>query len=107
MTRFLGKWRITDTAVWAPDYLDLVVPAHITFEDDHTGEFQFGTVRGWLDCKFTDRDGNPFVEFSWEGENDTDASCGRGWGVIRDGDDMDGHIFIHCSDDSAFTARRA
>ena len=35
---FLGRWRIVETAVWARDALDLVVPAHITFGSDGLGE---------------------------------------------------------------------
>jgi hypothetical protein len=31
---FLGTWRIVATEPWDQDGLDLVVPAHITFEAD-------------------------------------------------------------------------
>jgi hypothetical protein len=55
--QFLGHWRITEMEVWGRDYLDLVVPAYISFDEDDDGAFQFGTVRGWLDCEFGERDG--------------------------------------------------
>jgi hypothetical protein len=103
---FLGHWKIVQMDTWAQDYVDLVVPGHVTFEDDGLGEFQFGTVVGWLDCRFNrdDRD-RPLVEFSWDGRSDSDPGCGRGWARIEDGKLM-GHLFIHCSDDSAFVAER-
>lgn len=41
---FLGRWRIVETAVWARDALDLVVPAHITFGSDGLGEMEFIAV---------------------------------------------------------------
>jgi hypothetical protein len=91
--------------VWGKDYLDLVVPAHITFDDEAMGSFQFGTVDGWLDCRFSKRDGEPFVEFSWEGNNDTDPGCGRGWAKMTEAG-LKGRLFIHQGDDSAFTATR-
>jgi len=49
---FRGTWRIEEMEVWGSDYLDLVVPAHLTFDDESIGSFQFGTVAGGLDCRF-------------------------------------------------------
>jgi hypothetical protein len=102
---FVGYWRITEMEVWDVDYLDLVVPAFIEFDREQMGQFQFGTVRGWLDCRFGERDGAVAVDFSWEGENDNDPGCGRGWGALR-GDRLEGRLYIHRGDDSAFVASR-
>ena len=104
--RFVGYWRITEMAEWDAEYLDLVVVAFIEFDREQMGQFQFGTVRGWLDCRFGERDGGPLVEFSWEGENDNDPGCGRGWGGLR-GDRLEGRLYIHRGDDSAFVASRS
>ena len=89
---------------WDADYRDLVVPAHVTIEDDGSGEFQFGTVRGWLDSRIEVVGDQRRLEFSWEGFSDSDPGCGRGW-AMRVGDELRGRLFIHCSDDSSFTAR--
>ena len=102
---FLGAWRIVQMELWDADYLDLEVPAHITFETDRLGSFQFGAVKGWIDYRITG-DRAPKVEFSWEGFNDADPSCGRGWAVLAD-DQLVGRLFLHNSDDSAFVAERA
>lgn len=101
---FVGRWRITDMENWDEDYRDLVVPAFIEFSRNGQGAFQFGTVEGWLDCRFGERDGLPLAEFSWDGQNDNDPGCGRGWVVLRAGC-LEGRIFIHCGDDSSFEAR--
>ncbi len=102
---FLGSWRITHMDEWAPDYLDLIVPAFITIEPGAAGSFQFGAVTGWLDYRVVnDRDGSR-LEWSWQGFNDSDEACGRGWAVI-DGASLRGHLFIHASDDSRFLAVR-
>ena len=102
---FLGDWKIVHMDVWDQDYVDLVAPGHIKFEEDGDGGFQFGTVIGWIDYRLSERDGAPLVEFSWEGNSERDPACGRGCARLEDGKLL-GHIFIHCSDDSAFVAER-
>ena len=90
---------------WDEEYLDLVETAHITIDVRGQGEFIFGAVKGWLDCRFTERDDQPFVEFSWEGLSEGDSVCGRGWASLQSDGSLKGHIFIHLSDDSAFVAK--
>ena len=102
---FLGHWRITGMNEWDQDYVDLVVPGFIEFDEKGSGEFQFGTVRGFLDCRLENDHGKKRMEFSWQGENDTDPGYGRGWATVE-GNEMMGHIFIHMSDDSEFLAIR-
>jgi hypothetical protein len=46
------------------------------------------------------------VEFSWSGVDDRDDACGRGWARVEADGSLVGRIFIHCGDDSSFTARR-
>jgi hypothetical protein len=103
---FEGRWRITEMDVWDNDYLDLVEPAHITFEGEDDGAFVFGTVKGWLDVRYGGRGGSASAEFSWEGFSDTDPACGRGWANFGTAGRLVGHIFIHNSDDSGFVAER-
>lgn len=104
----VGYWKITKMETWGQAYVDLVVPGFIEFEmeDGHLmGQFQFGTVTGWLDCRLRDIDGDSYVEWSWEGHSDSDPGCGRGWAHLVDAK-LFGHIYIHCSDDSAFEAEK-
>ena len=104
--QFLGHWRITGMEKWDRDYLDLVVPAYISFDEDDDGAFQFGTVRGWLDCEFGERDGQACVEFSWQGFSDDDEACGRGWALLTSETVIEGRLYIHTSDSSSFIAHR-
>lgn len=105
MRPFEGWWKILDMEMWDLDYIDLVVPGYLAFEPDGLGRFQFGAVQGWIDCRGSERDGAPFVEFSWHGDNDGDDACGRGFATLG-GDRLAGRLYIHCGDDSAFTAER-
>ena len=91
--------------LWDTAYLDLEGPAHITFDGDRLGRFQFGAVAGWIDYRLGTRDGQMAVEVSWEGRNDADPTCGRGWATIED-DRIVGRLFFHNGDDSAFLAVR-
>ena len=100
-----GRWRITEMEHWDAEYVDLEGEAHITFERDRLGRFQFGAVVGWIDYRISTRDGRPAVEFSWEGTNDSDPASGRGWAMI-DAQRIAGRLFFHNGDDSGFVAVR-
>ncbi len=91
--------------LWDAEFIDEEVPAFIKFNTDGLGAFHFGYVHGWIDCRFVQRDGKEAVEFSWEGNDDSDHACGRGW-VVLDGDRLQGRIFFHQGDDSSFEAVR-
>ncbi|MCP4385708.1 MAG: hypothetical protein GY798_30585, partial [Hyphomicrobiales bacterium] len=64
------------------DFLDLFEEAHLTFGRDKFGEIVFGALKGFLDVRYGARDGSACAEFSWEGYDDNDPACGRGWVMI-------------------------
>ena len=99
-----GRWRIVEMDTWDQDAVDFVGPGFIEFTDDATGQFGFIAVRGWMDCRTTERDGHPRVEFSWDGHDEGDQVSGRGWAVVNDDGTLNGHVFIHLGEDSAFRA---
>jgi len=101
----IGRWRITWMEAWDQDFVDEEVEGFFEFDRDGTGEFQFGYVQGEIDYQETERDGKPAIEFSWDGNDEMDPAQGRGWAVL-DGDEIEGRIFIHRGDDSAFRAVR-
>ena len=101
---FHGSWRIVHMDEWDEEYLDLVETAHITINRGQ-GEFLFGAVKRAAQCRFTQHDGLPLVEFSWEGLSEGDNVCGRGWASLQPDRSLEGHLFIHLSDDSAFLAK--
>ncbi len=103
---FTGRWRIVSMSAWEDDFLDEEVEAFIEFDNKGCGHFHFGNVQGQMDCRLTTRDGEPAVEWSWDGNAEMDAAQGRGWAVIRD-DELHGMIFFHGGDDSEFAAKKA
>ena len=102
---FSGVWRIVELEGWNQEALDLLGPAHLKFGKDGLGNFRFIAVKGDMDCRFTEREGTPLVEFSWTGYDDSDPANGRGWAVV-DGESMTGRFFFHCGDEAAFVAKK-
>ena len=102
---FTGSWRIVSMSAWEDDYLDEGVQAYIEFNDKGSGEFHFGNVQGHMDCRLTTRDGEPAVEWTWDGNDEMDPAQGRGWAVVK-GNELHGMIFFHGGDDSEFVAKR-
>ena len=103
--RFYGYWRIIEMEMWDRDFIDAEVPGYIQFNEHEMGLFQFGYVRGSMDCRFSKMDEKDFVEFSWEGNDEMDPALGRGLASIE-GDVLIGRLFFHEGDDSEFKAKR-
>ena len=105
-TSIIGRWRITEMDNWDQEAVDLVQPGFIEFDDDGLGGLGFIVVTGELDCRDADRDGRPGVEFSWQGSDEGDDVSGRGWAALNPDGTLEGHIYFHLGDDSAFRAER-
>jgi hypothetical protein len=101
---FEGRWSIASMSAWDEDYLHQEKPAFIEFTGGG-GRFHFGYVHGEMDCRGTTRDGQPAVEFSWEGNDEMDPAQGRGWAVLKGGE-LHGMILFHRGDESDFVARK-
>jgi hypothetical protein len=103
---FQGRWRIAEMDLWDQDAVDLVEPGSITFKGQD-GEMRFIAVRAWLDVRYGTRNGGPIAEFSWEGVDEGDQRCGRGWAILGTAGRLVGHIFFHKGDDSGFVCERS
>ena len=103
---FAGRWRIVEMDNWDSDFLDLVEEAHLTLEGKSDGEIAFGALKGFLDVRYGARDGSACAEFSWEGHDENDPACGRGWVIIGAAGRLVGHFYIHNADDSGFVCER-
>ena len=60
--------------VWDKDFLDLVETAHLTFKGAVDGEIAFGALKGFLDVRYSTRDGSACAEFSWEGNDENNPA---------------------------------
>lgn len=103
----VGTWRITGMDGWDIEDVELLGPASIEFGRDKTGSFRFIAVEGWLDCRFDSTDGQPIVEFTFDGYDEGDRVSGRGWARLAEDGSLYGHIYIHVGEDSGFRAIRA
>jgi hypothetical protein len=103
---FTGRWRIVSMSAWDQEFIDEEEEGYFEFDGKGGGEFHFGYVHGRMDCKPTTRDGEPAVEWIWDGYDEMDPAQGRGWAVVK-GDELHGTIFFHQGDDSEFVAQRS
>jgi hypothetical protein len=102
---FQGRWTIEQMDQWdVEDECEELEP-FIEFESNDSGQFQFACVYGQMDCRLTQRGGEAAVEFSWDGNDETEHVFGRGWAVLE-GERLNGMIFFHLGDESGFVARR-
>ncbi|GJE44920.1 hypothetical protein [Methylobacterium soli] len=98
-----GKWRITEASTWDNDYLDLVEPAFIAFDQlDIGSEFRFGVVVASLDCAYSQTD----VEFNFHGSDEGTEVWGDGWAELDGPEVIYGEIAFHNGDETTFKARR-
>lgn len=102
---FAGRWRITSMSAWDQDFIDEEEEGYFEFDGKGSGEFHFGYVHGQMDCRPATRDGEPALEWTWDGNDEMDPAQGRGWAVVR-GDELHGMIFFHGGDESEFRATR-
>lgn len=100
---FTGRCRIVSMRALDEEYIDEEEEGFFEFDDKGSGEFHFGYVHGQMDGRLTTRDGEPAVEWSWDGNAEMDAAQGRGWAVVK-GNELHGMIFFHGGDDSEFVA---
>jgi hypothetical protein len=97
--------RITEMEQWDKDYIDMVVPGHLTIGDDGEGSLQFGAVEAEVDCRIESVGRVGRLEFSFEGEDEGELVRGRAWAQVT-GRAMTGRIYFHMGDDSDFTASK-
>ena len=102
---FFGYWRIKEMEMWDQDFIDAEVPGYFQFDDDNSGEFQFGYVHGYMDCRPSIKKGKDFVEFSFDGNDEMDPTSGRGFATIEE-NVLIGRLFFYKGDDSDFKAIR-
>lgn len=76
----IGKWRIVEADLWDRGYLDLMGPAHITFDAQGGGEVAFGCLNAGLDCEYAHR----IIFFTWLGADEMDEVDGDGSAELDD-----------------------
>jgi hypothetical protein len=102
---FTGRWHIVSMSAWDQEFIDEEEEGYFEFDQKNNGQFHFGYVQGQMDCRLTTRNGEPAVEWTWDGNDEMDPAQGRGWAIVKD-DELHGMIFFHNGDDSEFVAKK-
>jgi hypothetical protein len=71
---FTGRWCIVSMSAWDEDYIDEEEEGFFKFDEKGSDDFHFGYVQGHMDCKPTTRDGEPAVEWTWDGNDEMDPA---------------------------------
>ncbi len=100
----VGIWRIISMPDFDDNYLHEEVHSFIEFDERNTGEFHFGYVHGYMDCRVTTRYGEPAIEWTWDGNDEMDPAQGRGQAVLK-GTELHGTIFFHQGDEHDFVEK--
>lgn len=98
----IGKWRLVEADLWDRDFLDLVEPAHITFDGNGHGEFAFGCVNAGLDCQYALRT----IFFTWQGFDEMDEVSGDGSADLDDDGTLEVEIRFHLGDEAILRAQK-
>ena len=93
---------IIEADLWDRDHLDLVEPAHITFEGNGHGQFAFGCVNGDLDCEYSRR----IIFFTWQGFDEMDEVSGDGSAELDDDRSLEIEIHLHLADEAILKAQK-
>ena len=102
---YLGKWRIKEMDLWDEEFIDLDGPGYLSVKRGGAGILQFGAVKATVDCQVETIGDVERLDFSFEGEDEGDPVCGRGWAQV-DGENMKGRIYFHYGDESGFIATK-
>ncbi len=104
-SHFTGRWGIVSMSAWDQEFIDEEEEGYFEFDQKDGGQFHFGYAHGQMDCRLTTRDGEPAVEWTWDGNDEMDPAQGRGWAIVKD-DELHGMIFFHQGDESGFCAKK-
>ena len=98
----VGRWQIVEADLWDRDYLDLVEPAYIAFDENGRGEFAFGVVNAAMDLEY----GRRIIFFTWAGFAEMDEVGGTGSVELEDDGTLEIEISFHLGDDATLKAER-
>jgi len=102
--KFVGTWRITQLQGYDAEYIDLCGPAKLSISGSGGCPMHFGAIEIILDCKTDDLD-ERVLRFSFEGQDEGDPICGRGYCLVE-GNEMTGRLFRHLGDEFSFKAEK-
>lgn len=102
-----GIWNILEMELWDEDYFNMETQAHLKFNNDKEGSFQFGLVKGdFVGDKYQYQKSEERFEFTWQGNDESDEVFGSGWIQRESLGKLKGEFRIHRSDNSKFEATK-
>jgi hypothetical protein len=97
-----GKWRIVSMPMWDKTFLDMIEPAHISFDGRGGGTLAFGCINAALSCTLSTTD----ADFTCEGHDEMEPTSGEGWAELQPDGSLEGEICFQNGDESSFIAKK-
>lgn len=97
----IGKWRILEADLWDRDYLDLMDPAHIMFDNNGHGQLALGCIKAHLDCEYA----SSMIFFTWQGFDEMDEVQGNGSAELNDDGSLEVEIRFHNGGEAILKAK--
>lgn len=101
-SQLVGRWRIVEADLWDNDYLDLVEPAYVAFDEKGRGEFAFGVINATMDLEYS----RSMIFFEWVGFDEGDEVSGSGSAELDDMGLLEIELSFDNGDDATLKARR-
>ncbi len=89
-------------AMWDKAFLDMIDPAHISFDGQDSGTLAFGCINATLTCSYTASD----ADFTFEGQDEMEPTSGQGWAELQPDGSLEGEITFQNGDESTFIATK-
>ena len=101
-SQLVGRWRIVEADLWDNNYLDLVEPAYVAFDEKGRGEFAFGVINATMDLEYS----HSVIFFKWVGFDEGDEMSGSGSAELDDMGLLEIELSFDNGDDATLKARR-
>ena len=101
-SQLVGRWRIVEADLWDNNYLDLVEPAYVAFDEKGRGEFAFGVSNATMDLEYS----HSVIFFKWVGFDEGDEMSGSGSAELDDMGLLEIELSFDNGDDATLKARR-
>ena len=89
-------------ATWDKTFLDMIEPAHISFDGQDGGTLAFGCINATLSCTLSTTD----ADFTFEGHDEMQPTSGEGWAELQPDGSLQGEICFQNGDESSFIAKK-
>lgn len=100
-----GRWEIHSVEGYDEAELRVELEPFVEFRAEGDGAFHFALIRGSMEYRVEEQDGQPVAQFTFDAHHGAEPLCGGGSAAVVGGQ-LEGVIWLHTGQQSRFVARR-